>query len=154
MFLRTVSPWIQPTSDEKYFGKEKFGKVSKSKTWTCLAGNYLYSIYIVLGTISNLETSIWKMCVRAQWLSCIQVFCNLMDCNPPGSSVHGISQAKILEGVATPSSRGSSQPRDRTQVSHIAAGFFTVWPTREAPDWVLLLLLLIRFSRVRLCATP
>ena len=44
----------------------------------------------------------------------------------------GILQARILEWVAIPSSRGSSQPRDRTQVSHIAGRFFTVWATREA----------------------
>ena len=48
------------------------------------------------------------------------------DCSPPGSSVHGILQARILEWVAMPSSRGSSQPRDRTQVSCIADGFFTI----------------------------
>ena len=51
-----------------------------------------------------------------------------MDYSPPGSSVHGILQARILEWVAIPFSRGSSQPRDRTQVSHIAGGFFTVEP--------------------------
>ena len=45
---------------------------------------------------------------------------------------HGILQARILEQVAVPSSRGSSQPRDRTQVSGIAGGFFTSWATREA----------------------
>ena len=43
-----------------------------------------------------------------------------------------IQQATILEWVAMPSSRGSSQPRDHTQVSHIAGGFFTIWATREA----------------------
>ena len=48
-----------------------------------------------------------------------------MDCNPPGSSVHGILQARILEWVAMPSSRGSSGPRDRTCVSCIANGFST-----------------------------
>ena len=42
-----------------------------------------------------------------------------MYCSPPGSSVHGILQARILEWVAVPFSRRSSQPRDRTQVSHI-----------------------------------
>ena len=47
-------------------------------------------------------------------------------------AVHGIVQAKILECVAFPFTRGSSQPRDRTQVSHIAAVFFTSWTTREA----------------------
>ena len=47
--------------------------------------------------------------------------------------VHGILQARILEWVAVPFSRGSSQPRDRTQVSCIVGGFFTSWATREAP---------------------
>ena len=46
--------------------------------------------------------------------------------------VHGIYQARILEWVAFSFSRGSSQPRDRTQVSHIAGGFFASWATREA----------------------
>ena len=49
-------------------------------------------------------------------------------------TVHGILLAKILEWVAFPLSRGSSQPRDRTQVSHIAGGFFTSWATREPPS--------------------
>ena len=46
-------------------------------------------------------------------------------CNPMDYSVHGILQARILDWVAFPFSRGSSQPRDQTQVSHIAGGFFT-----------------------------
>ena len=58
--------------------------------------------------------------------------CDPMDCSPPGSSVHGILYAKILEWVVMPSSRGSSQLRDRTQVSHIAGEFFTDWATTEA----------------------
>ena len=48
-------------------------------------------------------------------------------------TVHGILQAKILEWVAFPFSRGSSQPRDQTQASFIAGGFFTSWATKEAP---------------------
>ena len=59
--------------------------------------------------------------------------CDPMDCSPPGSLVHGIFQAWILEWVAIPFSRGSSQPRDRTQVSHIVSRCFTIWATREAP---------------------
>ena len=55
-----------------------------------------------------------------------------MDCNPPGSSVHGILQARILEWVAMSSSRGSSQPRDWTWTSCIAGEFFTHWVTWEA----------------------
>ena len=54
-----------------------------------------------------------------------------MDCSPPGSFVHGILQAKILERVVIPVSRESSQPKDRTPVSCTAGRFFTVWPTRE-----------------------
>ena len=47
-------------------------------------------------------------------------------------TVHGILQARILEWVAFPFSRGASQPRDQTQASRIAGGFFTSWATREA----------------------
>ena len=54
-------------------------------------------------------------------------------CDPLDYTVHGILQARILEWVAVPFSRRSSQPRDQTQVSHIAGGFFTSWATREAP---------------------
>ena len=50
-----------------------------------------------------------------------------MDCSPPGSSVHGILQARIPEWVAMISSRVSSQPRDQTKVSRVAGRFFTVW---------------------------
>ena len=52
-------------------------------------------------------------------LSSDQLFCDLMDYSPPGSSVYGMALARILEWVAIPFSRGSSQPRDRTQVSYI-----------------------------------
>ena len=51
---------------------------------------------------------------------------NPIDCSPPGSSVHGILQARILEWVAIPISSGSSQPRDRTWVSYTAGRFFTI----------------------------
>ena len=52
---------------------------------------------------------------------------NPMDCSPPGSSVHGILQARILEWAAISFSRGSSWPRNQTHVFCIAGGFFTVW---------------------------
>ena len=58
-----------------------------------------------------------------------------MDYSLPGSSVHGILQARILGWVAIPFSREFSQPRDQTWVSHIAGRFFTVWATREAHTW-------------------
>ena len=71
---------------------------------------------------------------RATWgaLDCMKVKDSqscLTLCNPTDYTVHGILQARILEWVAFPYSRGSSQPRDQTQVSHIADGFFTSWAT-------------------------
>ena len=50
--------------------------------------------------------------------------CDPMDCSPPGSSIHGIFQARVLEWVAISFSRGSSPPRDRTRVSCIASWCF------------------------------
>ena len=59
----------------------------------------------------------------------------LTFCDPTDYSVHGILQARILEWVAFPFSRGSSQPRDRTQVSCGAGRFFPSWATREAQEY-------------------
>ena len=72
----------------------------------------------------------WCMCMyvraraRAQLLSGIWLFCHPMGCSLPGSSVHGILQGGILEWVAISSSRGSSWPRDQTQISCTADRFF------------------------------
>ena len=75
-----------------------------------------------------------------------------MDYSPPDSSVHGILQARILEWVAMPSSRGSSWPRDWTQVSSIAGRFFTIWDMRKAQSGLykcsLMLSLTLDFSNV------
>ena len=58
--------------------------------------------------------------------------CDPVDRSPPGSSVHGILQARILEWVAISFSRGSSQPRDRTKVSCIAGKRFNLWAGQTA----------------------
>ena len=60
--------------------------------------------------------------------------CIHMDCSLPGSSVHGIFQARVLQWLTISFSRGSSWPRDGTQVSHIAGKCFTIWVIREAQD--------------------
>ena len=60
--------------------------------------------------------------------------CDLMDCSLPDSSVHGIFQERILEWFAISFSRGTSWPRDRSQVSCIVGRCFTIWATREAPS--------------------
>ena len=63
--------------------------------------------------------------------SCLTL-CDPMDGSLPGSMVHGIFQARILEWAAISFSRGSPQPRDQSRVSCIADGRFTIWATREA----------------------
>ena len=73
--------------------------------------------------------------------------CNSMDCSPPGSSAHGILQARIPEWVAIPFSRRSSWPRDWTRVSHIVGRFFTIWAARKAQTEAVL----SRVSRIWLC---
>ena len=70
--------------------------------------------------------------VVAQLLSCVWLFWDSMDCNPPSSSVHGISQARILEWVAISFSSGSSWTRDQTHVSCIGRWILYHWATWEA----------------------
>ena len=73
-----------------------------------------------------------SLTVEVQWSEVTQScpnLCDHMDCSPPGSSVHGILQARMLEWVAISVSRGSSRPRDWTQVSRIAGRRFNLWAT-------------------------
>ena len=90
--------------------------------WTCMTFFFHWSIidvqYYMLPTYSIVETVLVAQ-------SC-PTLCDPTDCSPPGSSVHGILQAGILKWIAIPFSRGSSQPRDRSQVSCIAGRFFTI----------------------------
>ena len=65
--------------------------------------------------------------------SCLTL-CEPVDCSLPGSSIHGIFQAIVLEWIAISFSRGSSRPRDRTQVSCIVDRRFTAWATREVME--------------------
>ena len=99
------------------------------------------------------------VCFVIYLLSHVWLFCDPMEYSPPGSSVHGISQARILEWLAISSSRGSSRPRDQTWVSCTAGRFFTsappgsqtnmknifffffmknifVWKTARKPGWL------------------
>ena len=89
--------------------------------------------FILRAKCSFLTQHVHEVCAKS-FQSC-PTFCDPMDCSPPGSSVHGILQARILEWVAMPSARGSSRPRDLTLVSYIsytAGGFFTTSVTGEA----------------------
>ena len=80
-------------------------------------GKLIYEYIIVVALITKLCLTLWDS----------------MDCNPPGSTVHGISQARILEWVAISFSRKSSQPRDPTHISCIAGGTLYHCTTWEAP---------------------
>ena len=75
---------------------------------------------------------LWDVKVNVKVARLCPTLCNPMDCSPPGSSISGILQARILEWVAFPFSSGSSQPGNWSRVSCIAGGFFTSWLTREA----------------------
>ena len=81
---------------------------------------WLWSLYCRQHNLAALAAAV-------QLLSPVQLFCDPMDCSPPGSSVHGISQARILLWTAI--SRGSSWPRDQTCISCLAGGFSL--PLRE-----------------------
>ena len=70
-------------------------------------------------------------CLLFWLLSPVWFFCDPMDCSPPGSSVHRISQTRILEWVAISSSTGSSQPRDWTRISCICRQILYHWAIRE-----------------------
>ena len=92
------------------------------------------SLPLLLSLSSPSRTLImWTLvCSMLSWREVAQSFptlCDPVDCSPPGSSVHGILQARILEWVAISFSRGSSQPKDRTQVSCIAGRRFSLWAT-------------------------
>ena len=77
----------------------------------------------------NLHSSAFVSCLMpAKLLQSYPPLCDPVDCSPPGSSAHGILQARTLEWVAVPSSRGSSRPSGRSHVSCIAGGFFTAEP--------------------------
>ena len=73
------------------------------------------------------------VCMHAKLFQSCPTLCDPMDYSSPGSSVYGILQARILEWVAIPFSRGSSWPSDQIWVSCIVGRFFTSWATREAP---------------------
>ena len=86
-------------------------------------------------------------CVWAQLLQLFPAVCNLMDCSQPGSAVHGILQARILEWITVSFSRGSSPLREWTCISCIAGRFFTHWATWDAHKVPYRILKLCGFKR-------
>ena len=93
-------------------------------------------LLVIFSADFSMATSLFKsgMCVCAKSLQLCLTLCDPMDCSLPGSSVHGILQARLLEWVAMPASRGSSQPRDRTCISCSTGGFFTAEPSGKPKE--------------------
>ena len=100
----------------------KFGKLSSGHR----TGKGQFSFQSQRKTISKNVQS------ESEVTQLFPTLCDSMDCSPPGSSVHGIFQAGLLEWVAFSFSRGSSWATDRTRVSRIVGRCFTIWATREA----------------------
>ena len=90
----------------------------------------MYHRFLIQSSVKGYLGYLHVLCVLISQ-SC-PTLCDPMDCGLPGFSVHGILQARILEWVAIPFSRGTSQPRDRTVVSCIAGRFFTYRATGKS----------------------
>ena len=86
-----------------------------------------------------------EYCCCSMPRSCLTL-CNRMDCSLPGTSVHGIYRARILELVAISSSRGSSQPKDQTHVAYITGRLFTTDPPGKPLRNITITLNLLPFS--------
>ena len=114
--------WCWRPTDNHTFQKKKILKGKGPKELSPrFPGTKVQSIYIShYPLIRGDSLTFLLVCVCVKSLQSCLTLCNPVDCSPPGSSVLGISQARILEWVAILSSRGSSQPRDQTHVSYIS----------------------------------
>ena len=138
--LHSVPPALQQASANPCLHQRLLGPhglVWVSLFWghcSFLLGPGAHGVLFVLST--NLFPQSCVSSHSSEWVSevaqsCLTL-CHRMDYSLPGSSVHGILQARILKWVAISFSRGSSQPRDWIQVSCIVGRRFTIWATREA----------------------
>ena len=95
---------------------------------------------------SQCSFTIPKILGLSKWSEAAQSYltlCDPMDCSLPGSSLHGILQARVLGWVVISFCRGSSQPRDQTRASCIPGRHFNLWTTREAPGFSKIMLNLL-----------
>ena len=126
--------WVRPSWRPAQFQGERR---QEEIVWPSLE-NIIHSIYAFVSSFTAClrTTGTWSYSLHSLSFLKVKVAQSCLTlCDPIDYTVHGILQARILEWVAVPFSKGSSQPRDRTQVSHIAGRFFTSWATREAPEY-------------------
>ena len=112
-----------------YFSKSSLNPYKHSHVWSSrvVSGTKSTAVFSPDGLF---QLPMPKGC--ACLLSRVQLFCDHMDCSPPGSPVHEISQAGILQWVAISFSRKSSWPRDQTHISCIGRWVLYHWATRES----------------------
>ena len=117
------------------FGNESLTDHNICKYFLPVFGLSFHFVYCILWYVKafQLRSAVAQLC---------PTLCYPVEYSPPGPSVHGIFQARILEWVAISFSRGSFQPRDRTQLSIIADRCFNLWAIREALGPICLLLFL------------
>ena len=133
---------LHPSSWRSWY--RSFNTAPGPQTWGETGSHHCTATKVRLAPILHLNLKLSPPAITSRVLFLGHIFCTCdplgqvkvtQSCltlwNPKDYTVHGILQARILAWVAIPFSRGSSQPRDRTQVSCIAGGFFTSWATRE-----------------------
>ena len=108
----------------------KYTHIKSESEWS-----YAEYLYLIHEEKQDMDAGV---CVCALVAQSYLTLCDPMDCSLPGSSIRGIFQARILEWIDISFSRGSSWPRDQTQVSHIAGKHFTIWASRGAVimNWI------------------
>ena len=99
-------------------------------TYYCITYSFIVSVSVAQ------ESGSWVSLYQSEVAQLCPTLWDSMDCSPPGSSVHGIFQARILEGVTISFSRGSSQPRDQTWISCITDRFFTAEPSGKQKSMI------------------
>ena len=133
VWLRVISLGFSSSLRGTHFNSDLTGTCSWSILYLIPCHGYLPTFSIGRSLSHQCSSSEGCMCVLVAQ-QCL-ILCDPMDCSPPGSSVHKILQARILEWATSLFSRKSSQPRNLTWLSLSAGRFLTVWAASEGPSY-------------------